>query len=120
MGVTAIKRIINESSSDSVVINFENGNRVEVGAGSSMPCDIWIPWCASVGDFQHNHFIKIEGTNLQTHRIWQARHSDGDFVRATMGPNYVSPGTPINGHSKVDGDRVLVIRTSVIELRCDS
>lgn len=120
MGVTAIKRIINESSSDSVVINLENGNRVAIGPGGSMPCDIWIPWCASVEDFQHNHFIRIEGANLQTHRIWQARHSDGDFVRATTGSNYAIPGFRINGHSKVDGDRVLVIRTSVIELRCDS
>jgi hypothetical protein len=120
MGVTAIKRIINESSSNSVVINLENGNRVAVGAGGSMACDIWIPWCASVGDFQHNHFIRVEGTSLPTHRIWQAHHSDGDFVRATTGPNYVIPGTHINGHSKVNGDRVLVIRSSAIELLCDS
>jgi hypothetical protein len=120
MGVTAIKRIINESSSNSVVINLENGNRVAVGAGSSMPCDIWIPWCASGEDFQHNHLIRVEGTNIRTHRIWQAQHSDGDYVRATTGDNYVRPGTRINGHSKVNGDRVLVIRSGTVELRCDS
>lgn len=131
MGVTAIKKAVNESSLYTVVItNLENptkaGNRVSLARGGSSPCDIWIPWCTSADDFLNNRYIKIEGSGLATrydppaiiatYRIWQARHNDGDYVRVSTGPNYVIPGTRINGESRVDGDRMILIKDGYVEL----
>jgi hypothetical protein len=136
MGVTAIKRIFNESTSSSVVItNLENpgkaGNRVSLGSSSTPAgfanCDMWIPWCTSGEDFTHNHYIKVEVYGLATrtsppsvivtYRIWQAAHSDGDFVRVSTGPNYVDPGEHIRGISEVNGDRALFIKNGFVELQ---
>lgn len=137
MGVTAIKKIVNESSSPTVVItNLENpgkpGNRVSLGSRTShegsKECDMWIPWCTSGEDFRSNHYIKVEVYGRATrnnppqvvakYHIWQASHHGyGDYVRVATGPNYVIPGDRIRGYSEVNNDRVLIIKDGYVELQ---
>lgn len=93
MAITAIKEIRNEASGSASVLvtNMENPsaseNTVELGpAGSIGQCNIWIPWCPSVTEFDVGKYIKVEVRApptpanptplIVTHLIWQAYHDE--------------------------------------------
>ncbi|GHO68393.1 hypothetical protein KSC_072850 [Ktedonobacter sp. SOSP1-52] len=109
MGVTAIKRIVNNYSSGITVgvKDHENNSLPVIALGAGIAdCDMWIPWCTSQADFDAGHYISITGgeTNLY---LWQEARADGDFVRfSTSG--YTSCA-PVLHYANVNGDRVLIL-----------
>lgn len=110
MGVTAIKRIVNNYSSQvtvSVKDHENNGLPVATLGPGSADCDMWIPWCTSQNDFNAGHYISITGTNVNLY-IWQEARADGDFVRfSTTG--YSATCAPVLHYANVNGNRVLIL-----------
>lgn len=112
MGVTAIKQIVNQTNGTADITNYENTRTNQtVPAGASVACDIWIPWCTSQADFEHNHYLKVVA-GLRTTWVWQNKDHSGDQVRASPEGRFQINQTPIEGDSGVDGNRILYIRGS--------
>jgi hypothetical protein len=146
MGVTAIKRIRNESQCRfgiSSTEGWEAGAYTYFGPRSSRSVDIWIPW-ATTEDEWENHRLRAlaygkraDGTTvlLRSYAIWQGVQVDRvDRVRCTYAEAtraadgsvryaasdtapYANPGAFIPGVSRVNGDRVLYVHPDLsIEL----
>jgi hypothetical protein len=122
MGVTAIKKVVNDSGLTAMIRNTENpdkfGNGGDVPPNTSLEVDMWIPWARTSVEFRTHHIsvvLKQGETWVRSFAIWQAAHFDGDFVRVAEGiPDdfelvYAEPGTRIAGDSSVDKDRSLVV-----------
>jgi len=113
MGITAIKGLINNSNAPVTLQDYENpsagGNNITVPSpppGALGPCYMWIPWCTSQNDFNHNHYIMLIGAELgATYYIWQ----DGDFVRYSREPAYTPNGPHVPGYAPVNGDRIVSV-----------
>jgi hypothetical protein len=115
MGITAIKKIVNQSTDVVTVDDHENPDvSVSANPRTTTDCNMWIPWCTSPGDFDGNHYIKVSGTDPSTavtpkwiwqHYVWR----DGDFVRYSTDGCYHAPGDRMPGDPSVNGDRTLTI-----------
>lgn len=108
MGVTAIKRIDNESRWEIWVNNSESqGDNRRLPPGTFADSDMWIPWCTRQGEFDAHHITVTGGRTW--YAIWQSWKHDGDRVRCSVGDKYYEPGDWIEGESEVNGDRRLVL-----------
>jgi phosphatidylserine/phosphatidylglycerophosphate/cardiolipin synthase-like enzyme len=114
MGVTAIKRFINQTSGTLTLQDHEHpdhpGNSSTAAPSAVAACDMWIPWCGSNGDFAGRKYITLNAADGSVRAyIWQAQHGDGDYVRVATSGRYEDPGRHINGVAQVDGDRELAV-----------
>lgn len=120
MGITAIKRVVNNSRFTVEIANLENPNKFRNGGtvnpNSSLAVDIWIPWAATMAEFRNHHIIveAKQGTRLvRRFEIHQRADVDGDFVRMADvrldGSDSGFVRTHIGGLANVDGDRRMII-----------
>jgi hypothetical protein len=141
MGVTAIRRIRNESRSRFEIQTLESGRPITIYQTASSPVDIWIPWATTEDQWDGHRIMAAayrrytDGTRVYWRRyaIWQGIQDDRvDRVRCTYGeptvvngalvreapfPQYANPGPVIPGVSRVNGGRVLYVRADLsIEL----
>ena len=120
MGVTAIKRVINQSPLVGQIINLENpgkcGNSGNIAAHSTLEVDMWIPWCSDAENLgQDSITVRVGLGRLQrSWSIYQRADHDGDFVRlmdisepGNLGDFH--SGRRIGGLARVDGDRDMII-----------
>ena len=113
MGVTIIKKFMNMSDAVVVVNNVERGHQWEIrphGPHDPEPptTEIWIPWCVSQVDFDHNHYMKIR-TKSRTYWVWQSKEGGEDRVRYNTEGRWTPRATSVPGHPWVDGDRRVYI-----------
>jgi hypothetical protein len=120
MGVTAIKKIVNNTDRHVFIQCLENpgkgGNSASVRPGQSATCNMWIPWCIGSDQWKHHHIwlswmIYINGVpaSLSTkfYWIWQ----NGDFVRASTDGKWKSAYAQIPGECGVNGDRIVIVES---------
>ena len=112
MGVTAIKRIVNQSFASATLLNLENrtspGHGVLIRPGESVAVDIWVPWAPRAEDFPQRH-LQLQVNGQTRFWIWQAANADGDFVRFSVDGTWHDQGERVYGLAGVDGDRMLVV-----------
>lgn len=117
-GVTSIIRIDNGASVALSVLALDGNSPVQsfnLDPGESLDVDIWIPWAPNRIDFdRHNIELSLDGASRW--KLWQADHSDGDYVRVTTDASWSDPGVRIGGTDQVGGDRALVVLDDSIEL----
>lgn len=117
MGVTAVKRLKNSSSSVVRLINRENpntkGNDIAVSPGEELEVDMWVPWATSANEFE-THRLELYRDGA-TYSIWQANRDDGDFVRFSSDGAWADPGAHVHGFADVDGDRAIVVLDDRVE-----
>jgi hypothetical protein len=112
MGVTAIKHFDNESAGTVVVRNVERAQRWEINSGATMGVDIWIPWCVSQVDFDHNHYLMIEFSEpARTYWVWQSNEAWQDRVRYHTEAKWKPEASPVPGTAEVNGDRSVEFRS---------
>ena len=116
MSVTAIKGLTNNSSEDAIIQDYENPDKVKNSAtaspNSTADCNLWIPWCTSVEDFNNGHYLTIE-TQASTHWLWQEnRPGDGDFVRYSTDHYYHLNAPHVDGFANAGGDRIATVDSS--------
>jgi hypothetical protein len=105
MGVTAIKSVKNQASSDVRLRNYEHpSDGVTVPAFGSSDVNMWIPWCTNDADFGAHH-VEIAIGDHRIYYIWQ----EGDFVRYSADGYYHHDAQHVPGASGVNGDRLVTI-----------
>jgi hypothetical protein len=110
MGVTAIKRIVNQTGDTVHLTNHENpGTNKTIDPRATVACDVWIPWCTSQADFDHNHYLTV-AAGSRTTWMWQSSEASGDRVRVSPVGMFQANQTPIDGDASVNGNRTLYIR----------
>lgn len=116
MGVTAIKRLVNETNRTIRMQCLENrgwdSNNAYALPGKSDTCNMWIPWCIGSDQWWKHHiwlaWTLAPGTpQYKFFYIWQ----NGDFVRSTTDHRWKSADHRIPGESGVNGDRILVVKS---------
>lgn len=108
MGITAIKHIINNSSQTVLIHNHENtANSVTIYPNNCATIDIWIPWCASQGDWQNNHYLSLELPDTASTLCWIWQQDN--FVRFCTDGQFHNQGTSVPGTAQIDADRLLTI-----------
>ncbi|WP_130733606.1 hypothetical protein [Flavobacterium sp. J27] len=112
-GVTAIKKIVNRTNQSVEVRKRDNINDIAIVKPLwEVYEDIWIPWVFHEQDFEEK---VIQITYLRDNRtvyLWQI----GEKVRySNFG--FDAFAKPVNGISKPDGDRMLVIDDQSISLQ---
>ena len=118
MGITAIKSIANRHENEVYYVrNLENpnttggtGKSLQVGVGSTVQCNMWIPWCISETEFiTYRRHILISplafGVIPVVFAIWQ----QGDYVRYSTDGLFYSDGTLVPGNATINGDRSVEI-----------
>jgi hypothetical protein len=120
MGVTAIRKVRNNSNSIASIVNNETpddtkGGKGDVQANSEKDLYMWIPWCTDSGGFAKHH-IQIDMGDGRHFSIWQANLGGSDHVRLSTDNSWHNPGDLVPGSSQVDGDRTLVIDDQGISL----
>jgi len=110
MGVTAIKKFVNETNYSWIIHNLENPTQTfELRAGQVLDYDMWIPWCAVPFEWNKKRIVLIPKMDKKEDwSIWQRATLDGDKVRAWY--NWQEPNPLIHGDASVDGNRNLHIR----------
>ncbi len=94
MGVTAIKRIENNTEGRMAIWNRESGQYAVAPPREAVDCNMWIPWCTSSNDFKRSHYMVIGRPGYTTggdnvyyippkYYWWVWQH--GDFVRCSTG-----------------------------------
>ena len=94
MGVTAIKRIENNTEGRMAIWNRESGQYAVATPCEAVDCNMWIPWCTSSNDFKRSHYMVIGRPGYTTggdnvyyippkYYWWVWQH--GDFVRCSTG-----------------------------------
>ena len=124
MGVTSIRKVINNSTDTVRIDDHENSNAsVVVGPRQTIDqdvCNIWIPWCTSEGEFNGGHFLVLTGTSPDTAvrpwwiwQQWQPWWTGGDGsdrVRCSRDGRFHNVKFNwVPGDSRVNGDREVVI-----------
>jgi len=111
MGVTAIKHFDNESAGSVFVRNVERADNWEIRTGFAGAVDIWIPWCVSQVDFDHNHYLMIEFRQpVRTYWVWQSNERFEDRVRYNTEGRWKPAASPVPGDAGVDGNRSVELR----------
>ncbi|MFN8314738.1 MAG: hypothetical protein U0289_18165 [Cyclobacteriaceae bacterium] len=109
MGVTSIKKFVNETNYSWVIHNLENpAQSIEVRAGQTVEYEMWIPWAATPYEWNHKRIVLIPKMDQPEWSVWQRASSDGDKIRAWHNWQELNP--VIQGDSSVDGNRNLHIK----------
>lgn len=108
--VTAIKRFTNHTPGLADILNVEHAQRMTCSPGQTLDFDIWIPWCTSQVDFDHNHYLSIRLTNPAiTYYIWQSNDDGSDVVRFSTEARWMAGASVVDGAAWVGNDRTVDI-----------
>lgn len=112
--ITAIKIFANMSDEKVHIVKRENPNNdnILLNSGDLSNKEIWIPWVGSEAEFKTEVLEITFMTSKKVFYIWQI----GDSVYSSD-KGYENPGTPIDGYSKIDGDRKLLISKDSVKLQ---
>lgn len=117
MAITTITSLENESAGGVYIQDYENpdwtGNSAHVSSDQTGYCNMWIPWCTSVADFNDGHYIEIEGEGdnaiSQKYWIWQESIWWDDRIRYNTERYYKLSAPAVPGANWTGGNRSVEI-----------